>query len=293
MFVGAASVPVAVLLAISGRLDSAIPTASVIGGGTIGPIVAAVSHAVVFGFAYLFFLGFAEEAVELLEAFRLDPALVDAAGSPWTIMFFLELVLVAPLTEETGKALGGWVSRPATRRDAFMAGVAAGVGFAIVENILYASGGFLFGPGWEATVAVRTFGAAVHPLASGLVVMGWWEWKHKGDVGLLFRRFFTGAGVHALWNGSIVVLGIVESAYQMDSPIGLGAVGIAYSAALGAVALAALWRVASSVATGGRASVSFDGTDPRTIGGWVVLTASMLIPMALLFLAYPQLVGGG
>ena len=292
MFVGAAAVPVAVLLAIAGRLDSDIPVGSVIGGGTIGPLVAVLSHAVVFGFAYLFFLGFAEDAVELLEAFRIDPNLVDAARSPWTIMFFLELVLVAPLTEEIGKGLGGLVRRPATRRDAFMAGVAAGVGFAVVENILYASGGLFFGPDWEAIVAVRTMGAAIHPLASGLVVLGWWEWRQNDDLGQLFRRFFMGAGVHALWNGSIVALGVVGSAYSVDSLVGLGALGVAYAAGLGAIALAALWRFAGSVASGDEARVRFDGTDVRTIGGWVVLTASMLIPIALLFFAYPEWVGG-
>jgi RsiW-degrading membrane proteinase PrsW (M82 family) len=293
MLIGAAAIPMAVLLVMADRLDTDIPWGSLVGGATIGPLVAVASHAFVFGFAYLFFLGFAEEARALLEAFRLDPTLVEVAGSPWTMLFFFELVLVAPLTEEVGKALGGLVRRPSSRADAFMAGVAAGVGFAAVENVVYASGGLFVGPDWEAIVAVRMLGTAVHPLASGLVVMGWWEWRQTRDSGLLLRRFLTGAGVHALWNASTVVLGVVGEAYGIDTLVGLGSLGVAYGAGLGALALALLWRVSGSVAAGREVLMSFDGSDIRTIGGWLVITATMLIPVALLSLGYPEWVGSG
>ncbi len=292
LFIGAASFPVAVLLAVSSRLDETPPIGSLIGGGTIGPLIAILSHAFVFGFAYLFFFEFAEDAASLLETFRIDPQLVDVAGSPWTILLFIELVLVAPFTEEIGKAMGASVQRPSTRAEAFMAGVTAGVGFSIVENILYAAGGLFLGPSWEAIVAVRMLGAAVHPLASGLVVMGWWEWRQRRDAGLLARRFLSGVGVHALWNGSIVVLGVVGEAYGVDRLLGFGALGVAYSAGLGAIAMAVLWRTSRAVADDDAQLVVFDGTDSKTIGAWTVLAASLLVPVALLFLAYPEIVGG-
>lgn len=291
LLIGAGSLPVAVMLAVSGRIGLRVPGGSLVGGATIGPIVAVVSHMFVFGFAYFFFLGFAEEAGRLLEAFRIDPALAEVAGSPWTLLIFFEMVLFAPLTEEIGKALGARITRPQSRQSAFMAGVAAGVGFAVVENLLYASSGFYFGPQWQAIVAVRMTGAAVHPLASGLVVMGWWEWTQSRDVGLLARRFLTGAGVHAIWNGSIVVLGVVAEAYGVDGLTGLGAIGVAYAAGLGAIAAGVLWRLSASVAGNSDVLVRFDGTDSRTIGGWVVLASSILIPVALLFIAYPQWTG--
>lgn len=291
LVLGAGGLPIAVVLAISGRLESTVPVGSVLGGATIGPLISVLSHTFVFAFAYFFFLGFAEEAVAIIEAFRIDPALVEVAGSPWTLLLFFELVLVAPLTEEVGKGLGAWAQRPNSRREAFMAGVAAGVGFAVLENILYASSGFFFGPDWQAIAAVRMLGAAVHPLASGLVVLGWWEWRQSGDAGWLARRFLTGAGVHALWNGSTVMLGVVGEAYGVDQLLGLGAVGVVYMAGLGALAFAVLWRIALSVDAGLTELASFDGTNPRTIGAWLVLAASMLIPVALLFIAYPEWVG--
>jgi RsiW-degrading membrane proteinase PrsW (M82 family) len=290
LFVGSGAFPLAILLAVSGRLDVDPPMGSLIGGGTIGPLVAVFSHFFVFGFAYFFFLGFAEAATSLLETMRLDPELVELAGSPWMLLLFFEMVLVAPFTEEIGKAAGAWVQRPTDRQSAFMAGVAAGVGFAIVENVLYATGGLLFGPSWEAITTARMLGAAIHPLASGLVVMGWWEWRQGRNLGLLARRFLSGVGVHAVWNGSIVVLGIVGETYGVDRLLGFGTVAVAYSAALGVVAVAALWRLSTSVAAGDE-QTSFDGTDPITIGAWVVVAASLLVPVALLFLAYPDFVG--
>ena len=164
LFIGAASLPTAVLLFSAGQLHQPIPGGSLLGGATIGPLVAVLSHGFVFGFAYFLFLGFAEEATKILEAFRIDPALVEVAGSPWTLLLLFELVLVAPLTEEVGKGLGGWLSRPTSRQAAFMAGIAAGVGFAAVENILYASGGFFFGSDWQAVVAGVPGGATSVPV---------------------------------------------------------------------------------------------------------------------------------
>lgn len=106
------------------------------------------------------------------------------------------------------------------------------------------------------------------------------------------RRFLAGAGVHALWNGAIVALLTVGEAYGVEQLLGLGALGIAYLSALGVIATAALWIIAGSVADGAEASFVFDITGIRSIGGWVVISSSLLVPTALLFLAFPELVGG-
>ena len=291
LLIGSAALPIAVLLAVSGRLEANPPIGSLLGGATIGPLVAVLSHFFVFGFAYAFFLGFADAATVILENLRVDPAFVELASSPWTLLVFFEFVLVAPFTEEVGKALGASFGHPMTRQTAFFAGVAAGVGFAIVENLVYAGGGLFFGPAWGAIAGARMLGAAIHPLASGLVVMGWWEWRHGRDFGLLLRRFLSGVGVHAVWNGSIVVLGVVGEVYGIDQLRGLGTLAITYAASLGVIAMAILWRLANSVASGDERS-TFDGTNPISIGAWVVAAASLLVPVALLFLAYPEFVGG-
>jgi RsiW-degrading membrane proteinase PrsW (M82 family) len=294
LIVASAGIPVAVLLFVSGRLDAVPPVSAVLGGGTVGVIVAVVGHSIVFAFAYLFFAGFAEAAMEVFEAVRVDPRLTTAVGSPWTILLLVELVIVAPLVEEVAKALGSRAARVLEdRRSAFLAGVAAGTGFAIVENLAYAlSGGFL-GTSWEAILTGRMLGAAVHPLASGLVVMGWWEWRQNRDYGLLVGRFFTGVGVHALWNGSLVMLAVVSVAYDLEATPEYGLVTLAYSAALGAGAAAALWRLSASLADDGADLMVFDATDGRVVGAWTVLAAMFLVPVALLLLAFPAFVSGG
>lgn len=291
LIVGSAAVPVAVVLFVSGRLEKPVPGRALIGGGTIGVGVALLSHAIVLGFAYALFLGFAESAVDLLDVMQIDPTFTAIAGSPWTILLFFELVIVAPLTEEIGKGLGGAGARPRSRQAALMAGVAAGTGFAIVENIAYAASGGFFGAPWEAIVIGRMLGAAVHPLASGLVVLGWWEWKQNRDFGELVNRFLAGAGVHALWNGSLVVSAVVGSAYEVGPTLDFGLVSVSFSAALGVVAAAALWRLTASVAANDSQLLVFDSSDGRVIGAWFVLAASLLIPVALLVIAFPGFYG--
>ena len=148
----------------------------------------------------------------MLDSLRIDPRLTDILSSPWVLLLLVDLAVVAPLTEETGKALGAGLARPAARRDAFVSGVAAGAGFAIVENILYASVAATVGGPWPAVVVARAMGAAVHPLASGLVVMGWWDARHGGGGPAMAKGFFAGAGVHAAWNASMVALVVAETA---------------------------------------------------------------------------------
>ena len=294
LVLGSAAILTAALLFVSGRLDRDPPMIATLGGRTIGVAIAVLSAGFVFAFAYAFFFGFAQEAVSLLDALRVDPRFSTALGSPWTILLLIQLVVVAPLTEEVGKAVGSRLFRPTDRQSAFLAGVAAGTGFAIVENIMYALGGGFFGSPWEAIVIARMMGAAVHPLASGLVVLGWWEWRQHHDLGQLANRFFSGVGVHALWNGSIVVLGIATTAFDIaDGYADFTLVSIAYVAALGALAAAVLWRVTVAVAGDRDRLLTFDSGDGRVLAGWTVLAASLLVPMAMLILAFPDFLGGG
>jgi hypothetical protein len=286
LLIGSAAVPVAVLLAVAARLEEGIPWRAVFGGGLIGGAVALASHGLVFAFAYAFFLGFAEAAVDLLDALRVDPRVTSLAGSPWTIVAAVELVVVAPLTEEVGKFLGARVARAFdTRRVVFLAGVAAGSAFAVIENVLYASGAGFFGESWQFIVVARTLGAAVHPLATGLVALAWWDWRHTRDRSVALRRFFAGVGVHALWNGSLVVLQVVATAFDIGgTPREYTVVSLSYSAVVGLVVAGGLWRATNAVAAARSRVVAFDGGDGRLLGAWTVLAASFLVPVAMLLL---------
>lgn len=287
----AAVLPVAILLAVRERLGGTLRLTAGVGGAVIGVVVALLSHGLILAFAYLFFLGFADQAAALLESLRIDPQLTTVLGSPWSLLLLAELVLVAPLTEETGKAIGAVLSRPTDRRSAFLAGVTAGTGFAIAENLLYAA---FLGVPWNAILLARSLGSAVHPLAAGLVMIGWWEWRQGHGLSALGKRFLAGAGVHALWNGSLVVLAVTETAFVVSAASERFAqVSLAYSAALGAVLAAGLWQVSTSVATDREQLATLDLHQGSTVGAWTVLAASFLLPVAMLLLAFPDFYRGG
>ncbi len=289
LFVAAAASPLAVLFGVLGRMGGRLPTPALIGGAILGPVVAVVGHAAVFAFAAAFLLGFLEAGRTLLEELRVDPQITEILASPWLLLVLVDVSVVAPLTEETGKALGARLARPTSREDAFLAGVAAGAAFAIVENVLYALAGAAWGGPWPAIVVARAMGAAVHPLASGLVVTGWWEARHRGGARALGRGFFAGAGVHALWNGTIVALAVAETAIRVRGAPGMmGVASLAFTAVLGVVAAVALWTVGGSVTAGGDPSSAVRMSEARTVAAWIVLAASLLVPVAVLVFAFPS-----
>ena len=286
LVLGAVAAPIGVLLAVRTRAG-AFPRElrAAVGGGLVGPVVAIASHAFVAAFAAAFFLGFAEAGRTLLDALRVDPRVGEVIASPWFVLLMVEVVVVAPLTEEAGKALGAfWFGRPRDRREAFLAGVAAGTGFAVVENLLYAGFAAAFGGPWQAVVLVRTLGAAVHPLASGIVAVGAWDARTRG-TGTLLRGYFTGAGVHALWNGAIVVLAVASEVGRGAAADVAGAAQLVFSGVLGIAFGGVLWVHAGRVSEPRRSSLGW--TRPA-LAGWILLSAALVVPVAISVLVFPS-----
>jgi len=289
LFVAAAAAPCAVLAAVWGRVGGRFPWRPLLLGAFIGPLVAVLPYPLVAAFAAAFLLGFADSGRHLIEALRADPRLTTALASPWVLLFLIELATVAPITEEFAKALGAVISRPKSRREAFLFGVAAGVAFAIVENILYATLGVAFGSPWPAITVVRSMGAAVHPLACGLVMLGWCEWRQTGKLGALLKGYLSGVGIHALWNGSILIVGVVETVLSVGGavPAPLGPIALVYAAMLGVILGAVLRIVAAGVAEELQPLERISFRAARPIAIWMVLSASLVVPVALLVLAFP------
>ncbi|MCZ6566968.1 MAG: hypothetical protein O6923_01530, partial [Actinobacteria bacterium] len=67
----------------------------------------------------------------------------------------------------------------------------------------------------------------------------------------------------------------------------LAAVSLAYSAAIGAIMAAALWQMTRAVANDRDLFSGFAFEDSRSIAVWTVLTASFLVPVVVLIIAYP------
>jgi RsiW-degrading membrane proteinase PrsW (M82 family) len=189
-----------------------------VGGATVSVVLAIILEVLLPGVVLLLVLDLAEPVLDSLEGLfdaLAGREVAKVLTSPGFLFALVELAVVAPLVEETVKPL---VTLPLLRhlerpRDALLLGAAAGAGFAVLENVLYATAGLRI---WAGILAVRALGAAVHPLGSGLVTLGWHgllrrqpdacpEHSRRGR-----RRWLGGyglaIGIHALWNGGITLL---------------------------------------------------------------------------------------
>jgi RsiW-degrading membrane proteinase PrsW (M82 family) len=185
-----------------------------------------------------------------LRDFVLSPTAFIEGG---TVDLFLVVVavVVAPITEEPAKALGAMFAKPNTRRTAFLAGATAGTGFAIFENLGYSAAAATDPRLWREVVVLRSLSAALHPLATGLVVLGVFEWRAQRGRRRLWLGLCAGAAVHALWNGTAVALDIVQfGAGRGELPEAARVGALLYTGGLGIAMALVLLAVAREVRKG-------------------------------------------
>ena len=170
----------------------------------------------------------------------------SAVASPGFVFMFVQLAIVAPLAEEFAKPLVvlPLVGRLA-RRDAFLVAAMAGVGFAALENVVYAGAGLSF---WAGILVVRALGGAIHPLGAGLVGLGWRDvLRGEPQSGLKWAAHFgVAVALHALWNGgSLLVIALTGAHFFGEMPPAIGILGLSAAgttlAFLIVLGLFALW----------------------------------------------------
>lgn len=127
--------------------------------------------------------------------------------SPAAIVFLMFVAVEAPLPEEFAKALGLACfgrKRITQAGQAFAVGMAAGAGFAILENMLY-EGLYAQWEGWSwaGITLLRAVGSVLHPLCTGLVALGWFRARQAGG-GALLKSYLLAVGLHTLWNGGFL-----------------------------------------------------------------------------------------
>lgn len=127
--------------------------------------------------------------------------------SPVILVFLLFTAFQAPLPEEFAKALTipfFGRKRIQSESQAFMIGLAAGAGFAILENMLYEGlyaqwGGW----SWGGITLLRGLGSVLHPLCTGIVALGWFR-AGQGGFKELLKAYGIAVGLHTLWNGGFL-----------------------------------------------------------------------------------------
>ncbi len=159
-------------------------------------------------------------------------ALARFLFGPLGPLLAIEAVLAGPLLEEVLKPLPAYVlgRRLRSAAEAFLLGMIGGAAFAIVENLAYLGLTLDERAPWAANALLRLVSGALHPVASGLVAVGFYAWRYEGRGDRLLRNFAVAFGLHALWNA--IAGGLLLFAVRLS--------GLAQPSALAALLLLAL-----------------------------------------------------
>jgi RsiW-degrading membrane proteinase PrsW (M82 family) len=141
------------------------------------------------------------------------------------IAILLLLSVVAPIVEEGVKPLGAVLLMPRIRgpNEAFLLGLAAGLGFAVIETLGY----FSMGEADWIGVAVARIGAGLlHGVGAGMGALGWYYLIRGKGVPLRWLRGF-GALLyavvqHAVFNGSNLITVVPPIGKALSQPFYLG-----------------------------------------------------------------------
>ena len=296
-FFAAALPPLAALALAGGRLDPTTTWRRILAGVVTGSVVSIPLTILLGGAVSLLVFALVVPLREVFASAIGSRSLEQLFFSPGLMIVLAEYAIVAPLVEEGTKPLAAIVLARRLRgpAEAFLVGMAGGVGFAILENMLYEASG---GAGlWAGIATLRGVGGVLHPLNAGLVAVGWFGVRNgiPGAWGRLFGFYGLAVGVHALWNGALVVLLSGVGAYFFGAEswsidvYGLGQPGVVIVFML--LEAAALWRLLPLVterlrdpALGAEApTIELAMAQPRRLALWAAGLMFVLVPLGALY----------
>lgn len=290
IFAVAASSVAVVLATTAGRL-ALTPSARVLAAAPlVGLLLSGAAHlAIILALSLVF--APAQELVDVVIGARL----LDDVDARLLVVLLVTASVLAPVTEEPAKAVAATFARPTGRRGAFLAGATAGAGFSVVEHALYALPAAEYGDVWVEVLLLRSVSAAMHPLATGLVYLGWWEYRRTGARRAVVRGLLLGVGLHAAWNTTAIVMeGVAGAAGEGRVPGALETAGLLYAGAIGIAIALFLWRTIAAVAREEPAAAP-GAPDGPFLGwssdrrAWGALGAALVVPVALLIVVLPRL----
>jgi len=222
--------------------------------------------------------------------------------SPTLVVFMVVTALQAPIPEEFAKALGPLLMgrRIRNERQAFALGLAAGAGFAILENMLY-EGLYAQWSGWSwgGVTLLRAIGSILHPLGTGIITLAWFQRRERQcswrRVGL---AYLLSVGLHTLWNGGFEAFVFITG---LDYYSGLGPSFSIYGLYIEGLLVifllvlsAGLWwlagRIITQLAAQEEADLETFGISRRALAGWALACALVIVPIgAALGSAWPSI----
>jgi len=134
---------------------------------------------------------------------NLDQPLPQDTGTVGLVLVVVSVI--APLVEEAVKPLAvvAMIGRMRSAAEAFVLGLACGVGFDLIETCGYIATGYR---DWFDVALQRSSAGLLHGFGAGMVALGWYYLTHPGSNR---HRTMLGFGCwayavlqHAIWNGS-------------------------------------------------------------------------------------------
>lgn len=211
---------------------------SLVTGGTLGVLVGGGIE-----------LGMVAQLIRLFHLTDLGITSISAdqlSNPTYFLALFLLVAVGAPLAEETSKQIGGFFLLPRiqSRSEAFLIGMAAGIGFNIVETSQYLG---VAQADWIA-IAIQRIGAGlIHGVGAAMAGLGWY-YLFRGKT--LSRRWKIGLGClayayiqHGVLNGGGLIVANLLPNLHVDV-LGLYQdAGAFFALILYLVILVVLWRV--------------------------------------------------
>ena len=146
-------------------------------------------------------------------------------------MLLIAVAVIAPLIEEAVKPLGViiLIGRVRSAAEAFVLGLACGIGFDLIETSGYISANY---NDWLSTALIRTGAGLLHGFGAAMVALGWYYLVHPGKKRVLkaLGCWFYAVAQHAIWNGSwgLVLLPAPFGQFFNNMMLTIGSVTLPY-----------------------------------------------------------------
>ncbi len=118
-------------------------------------------------------------------------------------IILIVVAVIAPMIEEAVKPLAVvvLVGRIRSAAEAFVLGLACGIGFDLIETTGYISSGY---QDWLSIALIRTGAGLLHGFGAAMVALGWYYLVHPGKKRVLkaLACWLYAILQHALWNGA-------------------------------------------------------------------------------------------
>lgn len=119
---------------------------------------------------------------------------------------FIIIAIIGPVVEETVKPLAvvAFIGRVRSASEAFVLGMACGIGFALVETVGYIGLGY---QDWLSVALERTGASLLHGFGAGMVALGWYYLFHAKNYRVLrfIGCFAYAIFQHFVWNATAIL----------------------------------------------------------------------------------------